>query len=76
MFYNARRSIEEFVIDSHGLWKLMPYYKVVDPCVWDLAVAVIISVAIWWAFREGKNPRSMDCRHVITRVNPLSQLEQ
>jgi len=26
-------SIEEFVIDRHGLWKYMPYYKVGDPCV-------------------------------------------
>jgi hypothetical protein len=60
VFYNAWWSIEEFVIDRHGLWKYMPYYKVADPCVWDLAVAVIISVAIWWASREGKNPRSMD----------------
>jgi hypothetical protein len=33
----------------------MPHYKVADPCVWDLAVAVTISVAIWWASREGKN---------------------
>ncbi|SRR6266496_3325136 len=32
VFYNAWWSIEEFVIDRHGLWKYMPYYKVADPC--------------------------------------------
>jgi hypothetical protein len=49
VFYNAWWSIEEFVIDRHGLWKYMPYYKVADPCIWDLAVGVIITLAIWRA---------------------------
>ena len=44
VLYNAWWSIEEFVIDRHGLWKYMPYYKVGDPCLWDLTVAVIIKV--------------------------------
>ena len=39
VFYNAWWSIEEFVIDRHGLWRYMPYYKVADPCIWDLASA-------------------------------------
>ena len=29
VFYDAWWSIEEFVIDRHGLWKYMPDYKVV-----------------------------------------------
>jgi hypothetical protein len=53
VFYNAWWSIEEFVIDRHGLWRYMPYYKVADPCVWDLAVATIISLAIWRASASG-----------------------
>jgi len=48
-FLEAWVSIEQLVIDRYGLWKYMPYYKVTDPCVWDLAVAVIISLAIWSA---------------------------
>ena len=51
--------IEEFVIDRHELWKYMPYYKVGDPCVWDLTVAVIITVALCWASAERKSPSSM-----------------
>jgi hypothetical protein len=50
-FNNAWWSIEEFVIDRHGLWKFMPYYKVADPCVWDLGVALITVFAIWRASR-------------------------
>ena len=32
-FYNAWLSIEEFVINRHGLWKHMPYYNLTDPCI-------------------------------------------
>lgn len=41
--------IEEFFIDRYGIWKFMPYYKVADACVWDLAVAVITIATIWRA---------------------------
>lgn len=47
---NAWWSIEEFVIDRHpGLWKHMPYYRTANVCVWDLTVAVISTIVIWWA---------------------------
>jgi hypothetical protein len=55
VFYNAWWSIEEFVINRYGLWKYMPHYKVADPCVWDLAVGLIIVIAIWRASRQGKS---------------------
>jgi hypothetical protein len=45
-FYDAWWSIEEFVIDRYGLWRYMPYYSVSDPCVWDLAVALLIIVGL------------------------------
>lgn len=60
VFYNAWWSIEEFVIDRHGLWKYMPYYKVGDAWVWDLAVAVIITVAVWSAAAAREDSRSLD----------------
>ncbi len=47
VFYNAWWSIEEFVIDRHGLWKYMPYYRVANPCLWDLAVGLIIVFVLW-----------------------------
>lgn len=49
VFNNAWWSIEEFVIDRRGLWKYMPYYKVANGCAWDLAVGVIVALAIWRA---------------------------
>jgi hypothetical protein len=56
-FYNAWWSIEEWVIDRHGLWKYMPYFKVGDPCLWDLGVALIIAVGIWHSSRRGNRQR-------------------
>ncbi len=47
VFYNAWWSIEEFVIDRHGLWKYMPYYRVADACLWDLVVGLIIVFSLW-----------------------------
>ena len=47
VFNNAWWSIEEFVIDRRGLWKYMPYYRVANACVWDVAVALITVFAIW-----------------------------
>jgi len=52
VFNNAWWSIEEFVIDRRGLWRYMPYYRVANPCVWDLAVGLIIAVAIWRVSRR------------------------
>ena len=52
VFNNAWWSIEEFVIDRRGLWRYMPYYRVANPCVWDLAVALIVGLAIWRASRR------------------------
>ena len=49
VFNNAWWSIEEFVINRHGIWRYMPYYKVDDACIWDLMVAVVTSLAIWRA---------------------------
>jgi len=46
-FNNAWWSLEEFVIDRHGIWRYMPYYRVGDACVWDLAVALLIIVGLW-----------------------------
>jgi hypothetical protein len=33
---------EETIVDRHGLWKYMPHYRVGDPCVWDLGMALLI----------------------------------
>ncbi len=55
VFYNAWWSIEEFAIDRHGLWKYMPYYRVANPCVWDLGITLFITFAIWRASRRGSS---------------------
>ena len=58
VFLNSWILIEEFIIDRHGLWKYMPYYRVADPCVWDLAATLIIVFAIWRASRRTSSHRA------------------
>jgi len=60
-FYDAWWGIEEFLIDRHGLWRYMPYYRVGDPCVWDLAVGLLIIVGLWrlsWQREESGGART------------------
>ena len=57
--FNAWVSFEEFVVDRVGLWKYMPYYKVGEGCVWDLAVAVLITAGLTWASIGGRASRPL-----------------
>jgi hypothetical protein len=40
-FINAWVIFEETIVDRHGLWRYMPYYKVGLFCTWDTAVFAI-----------------------------------
>jgi hypothetical protein len=41
MFINTWIIFEETIVDRHGLWRYMPYYRVGLFCVWDAAVLAI-----------------------------------
>jgi hypothetical protein len=45
---------EEFVVNRYGLWKYMPFYRVSDPCVWDLSATITIVVLITALRRSGR----------------------
>jgi len=50
-FNNAWWSIEEFVIDRSNVWRYMPDYRVGKVCVWDLTVALLTVIGLWWLSR-------------------------
>ena len=58
-FINAWVIFEETIVDRHGLWRYMPYYRVGLFCVWDAAVfaitllLLVVSVA---PFRHRSDP--------------------
>ena len=58
-FINAWVIFEETIVDRHGLWRYMPYYRVGLFCVWDAAVfaitllLLVVSVA---PFRHRRGP--------------------
>lgn len=51
-FFNTWVLFEETVVDRRGLWRYMPFYRVGDPCVWDVGVALLIVAGVWWAARR------------------------
>ena len=40
-FINTWVIFEETVVDRHGLWRYMPFYRVGLFCVWDAAVGAV-----------------------------------
>jgi hypothetical protein len=40
-FINTWVIFEETVVDRHGLWRYMPFYRVGLFCVWDAAVLAV-----------------------------------
>jgi hypothetical protein len=40
-FINTWVIFEETIVDRHGLWRYMPFYRVGLFCVWDAAVLVV-----------------------------------
>jgi hypothetical protein len=40
---------EELVLDRHGLWQFLPFYKVGLFCVWDVMALVVIGSGLVWA---------------------------
>ena len=61
MFLNTWVIFEETIVDRHGLWRYMPFYRVGLFCVWDAAVfaitllLLVLSVA---RSRPGHAPQS------------------
>ena len=41
MFLNTWVAFEETIVDRHGLWRYMPYYRVGLFCAWDGAVLAV-----------------------------------
>jgi hypothetical protein len=58
-FLNTWVIFEETVVDQHGLWRYMPFYRVGLFCVWDaavLAVTLLLLIVSVAPFRRGSGP--------------------
>jgi hypothetical protein len=59
-FVNTWVIFEETVVDRHGLWHYMPFYRVGLFCVWDaavLAVTLLLLLVSVVPFRRRSGPR-------------------
>jgi hypothetical protein len=57
-FFNSWVLFEETVVDRHGLWRYMPFYRVGLFCAWDAAALLIIVPGVWYAFRRLRQRRA------------------
>ena len=67
-FINSWVIFEETVVDRHGLWRYMPYYRVGLFCVWDAAV---FAVTLLFLLISVAPFRRRDGTPSITRPLPL-----
>ena len=58
-FINAWVLFEETIVDRHGLWRYMPYYRVGLFCLWDavvFAVTLLLLLVSVAPFRRRSGP--------------------
>ena len=72
-FINMWIIFEETIVDRHGLWRYMPYYRVGLFCVWDAAVFAItlllLLVSVWQSRRrEGRTQSTAPPLPLIARI--------
>src|ERR1051326_7428899 len=53
-FIDAWIIFEETIVDRHGLWRYMPYYRVGLFCVWDAAVFAITLLLLLINIRQSR----------------------
>lgn len=46
-FFNAWVLFEELIVDRHGLWQYLPFYRVGMFCVWDVLALAVIGLALF-----------------------------
>ena len=66
-FMNTWVIFEETVVDRHGLWRYMPFYRVGLFCVWDAAVLAIILLLLFASIRRSRG----DGTQLVTPPLPL-----
>ena len=45
---------EETVVDRHGLWRYMPFYRVGLFCVWDAAFLAVVLLLLFASIRRSR----------------------
>jgi len=65
---NAWVLFEETIVDRHGLWRYMPYYRVGLFCVWDASVFAVTLLLLLVSVRP---LRRRDGTQSTTRPLPL-----
>lgn len=65
-FFNSWVLFEETIVDRHGLWRYLPFYKVGLFCTWDVAALLIIVPGVWYAFHKWRQRSGRGQNHEST----------
>lgn len=57
-FFTAWVMFEELVIDRHGLWRFLPFYKVGLFCIWDVLALVLMGCGLLWFSLSRRSERA------------------
>ena len=57
-FFSAWVLFEELVIDRHGLWRFLPFYKVGLFCIRDVLALVVIGGGLLWVSLRPRSERA------------------
>jgi hypothetical protein len=68
-FVNTWVIFEETIVDRHGLWRYMPFYRVGLFCVWDAAVFAVTLLLL--LISVGRSRRRHGATLSATRPLPL-----
>jgi len=73
-FLNAWVIFEETVVDRHGLWRYMPFYRVGSFCVWDAAVLAVtlLLLLVSVARSRRRNGRALSITHPLPLIAKIA----
>ena len=70
-FFNAWVLFEELVIDRHGLWPYLPFYKVGVFCVWDVLALAVIGLGLFLRLASPRQSEEQTAKRCHLRWCPV-----
>src|SRR5436853_7680771 len=73
-FINTWVIFEEMIVDRHGLWRYMPFYRVGLFCVWDAAVFAVTLLLLLASIRplRGRNDSMLSTTRPLSLISKIA----
>ncbi len=71
-FVNSWVIFEELVVDRHGLWRYVPFYRVGLFCTWDVLVLAVILLLVFLGIAPLRRALGRMVRNVCNKQKQMS----